>query len=329
MILSTRNTKDLIKSKRPWIVLVGPTGVGKTAVAEKIAVALNTDIIVADSRQVYRGMNILTNKPTVSDQKRIFRHLINLVLPNVTFSAGAYKKEAELVIGKLEENGKPILIEGGTGLYIKALLYGLWEGPLAGVAPQKNIALRKTLMEQQDEALYKKLIEVDPLSAQKIHFNDRYKIGRALEVFYDTGRPISSFHAEHKLRKGPKRSFLIIGLRRDRADLFRRIEARIDHQFKSGLILETRRQIAKGLSLELPSMRTLGVRPIISYLQGEQTLEQTVSILKRDTRHYAKRQMTWFSADPNIFWIDLKEEESHEETFDRVAHLLYKEENEP
>lgn len=314
---------QFIKSKRPWTILVGPTGVGKTAVAEQMAAALHTDIIVADSRQVYQGMDIATNKPTVYDQQRIRRHLINLVFPNVSFSAGAYKKEAHLIIDKLTAEGKPILIEGGTGLYIKALLYGLWEGP-----PRDN-AIRTTLLEMEKEEglLYQKLIAVDPVSAQKIHFKDRYKIGRALEVFYATGRPISSFHAEHRFSSEPKNTFLIIGLRRDRADLFKRIEARVDEQFQNGLVAEITETLESGLSPELPAMRALGILHVISYIQGRQTLEETVSLLKRDTRHYAKRQMTWFSADSNIFWIDLKAQESPVETFDRIAHLLHKEEN--
>jgi tRNA dimethylallyltransferase len=314
---------QFIKSNRPWTILVGPTGVGKTAVAEQMAAALRTDIIVADSRQVYQGMDIATNKPTIYDQQRIRRHLINLVFPNVSFSAGAYKKEAHLIIDNLTEQGKPILIEGGTGLYIKALIYGLWEGP-----PRDN-AIRTTLLEMEKEEglLYQKLIAVDPVSARKIHFKDRYKIGRALEVFYATGRPISSFHAEHPFSSEPKNTFLIIGLRRDRADLFKRIEARVDQQFQNGLVAEITETLESGLSPELPAMRALGILHVISYIQGRQTLAETVSLLKRDTRHYAKRQMTWFSADSNIFWIDLKADESPLETFDRIAHLLRKEEN--
>ncbi len=307
-----------LEPKYPWIVLVGPTGVGKTAVAEQVAVAFNTDIIVADSRQIYQGMNILTNKPSTSDQKRIARHLIDFISPGITFSAGAYKKEAETVIAKMEEDGKPILIEGGTGLYIKALLYGFWEGP------PKNNAIRQALQEQQQVALYQKLVEVDPVSAQKIHFNDPYKIMRALEVFYETGRPISSFHTEHRFSSEPNRAFTIIGLRRDRADLVRRIDARVDLQFQNGLIEEIKEAVVQGLPLELPAMRALGVRHIISYLDGKQTLAETVLLLKRDTRHYAKRQMTWFSADPNISWINLKDTESPEETFHTIAPLLNK-----
>jgi tRNA dimethylallyltransferase len=306
---------------KPWTVLVGPTGVGKTAVAEQIAKAFNTPIIVADSRQVYQGMDIATNKPSLACQKHIHRHLINLVSPNDFFSAGAYKKEAELVIDHLTKKGKPILIEGGTGLYIKALLYGLWEGPL------KNMAIRQDILEMEEGMAYQKLIKVDPVSAKKIHANDPYKIGRALEVFYMTGRPISSFHAEHRFASEPKNRFLMIGLRRDRADLVSRIEARVDRQFQDGLVKEVEALLQKGLSDKLPALRALGILHVISYIQGKKTHGETVSLLKRDTRHYAKRQMTWFSADQNIFWIDLKSDESPLSTFDRILPLLCKAEN--
>ncbi len=305
--------------ERPWLILVGPTSVGKTNIASLMALELNTDILVADSRQVYRGMNIATNKPTPSEQKRVARHLIDLVEPDTSFSAGAYKREAESAIARLEKDGKPILIEGGTGLYIKALLYGLWEGP------QRDATLRQTLLDLEQKegvgALHRKLAEVDPISASKIHFRDLSKMARALEVFYITGRPISSFHEEHRFQSNRKRSFLIIGFRRDRSDLYRKIEERVDQQFQSGLVLETKRLLQKGYSPALPSMRALGYKQVIPYIHGETRLEETVSILKRDTRNYAKRQMTWFSADPNIEWIDIKEAESPEETFARVKNL--------
>ncbi len=318
--------------KRPWIVLVGPTAVGKTKVAEQIARDLKTDILIADSRQVYRGMNIGTNKPTAAEQKQIRRHLINLVPPDHPFSAGAYKKEAEAVIARLEEKKKPILIEGGTGLYIKALLYGLWEGP------PRNPELRKTLLAQggnthdsfvdfmrvdpEDQArLHQMLVDLDPIAAQRIHVRDTSKILRALEVFYSTGRTLSSFHREHQSQKSPGISFLMIGLRRERSDLYARVEARVDQQIQDGLVLETKKLMQKGFSPVLPSMRALGYRQIIPCIQQERTLEETVPILKRDTRHYAKRQMTWFSADPNIEWIDLPAGESPEETFCRIRQL--------
>jgi tRNA dimethylallyltransferase len=258
----------------------------------------------------------------MADQKRITRHLINLVPITASFSAGAYQSEAKRVIAKLEEEEKPILIEGGTGLYIKALLYGLWE------SPPKDPALRKTLLEMEDQegegTLHRKLSLVDSASAEKIHFKDRYKLMRALEVFYTTGRPLSSFHAEHQRQSPARPPFIMIGLRRDRDDLYRRIEARIDLQFKKGLIPEIKHLLAKQLSPELPAMRTLGVTQIISYLNGDQTREETIALLKRDTRHYAKRQMTWFSADPNVIWITLKEDDSPKEVFHKLMPLLKK-----
>ncbi|MEK7286463.1 MAG: tRNA (adenosine(37)-N6)-dimethylallyltransferase MiaA [Nitrospirota bacterium] len=306
----------------PWIVLVGPTGVGKTAVAEQMALALGTDIIAADSRHVYRGLRITTNKPTRLDQKRVARHLINLVSARETFSAGAYKKKAEQAISDLEANEKPILIEGGTGLYIKTLLYGLWE------SPPKDVLLRQSLIEMEEKegegTLHRKLQAIDPASAQKIHFKDQYKLMRALEVFYKTGRQLSHIHAEHQQKKKEGHPFIMIGLRRDRDDLYRRIEARVDLQFQKGLVSEIKRLCEKRLSTELPAMRTLGVTQIASYLNGGCTLDAATALLKRDTRHYAKRQMTWFSADTNITWLDLKEEETSDETCHRIHLLLTK-----
>jgi tRNA dimethylallyltransferase len=277
-----------------------------------MALTLRTDIIVADSRQVYQGMDIATNKPSAASRQKIRRHLIDLIPPHTPFSAGAYKRAAQEVIVSLEKEEKPILIEGGTGLYIKALLYGLWNGP------PKDIALWQTFsdMEKRGESLHQKLIEVDPASAKKIHVKDRYKIGRALEVFYSTGQPLSSFHAQHQLKKDPIPPFTMIGLRRDRATLYRRIEERVDQQFQEGLVEETQRLI--GMSLALPSMRALGYKQVIPYLQGTRTLDEAISLVKQDTRHYAKRQMTWFSADKNITWLDLKEDESPEETSTRI-----------
>ncbi|MEK7702432.1 MAG: tRNA (adenosine(37)-N6)-dimethylallyltransferase MiaA [Nitrospirota bacterium] len=308
------------KQQRPWMVLVGPTGVGKTAVAEQIACSLRTDIIASDSRHVYKGISIATNKPTLTDRRRVFRHLINLVSVKDSFSAGAYKDKAQQVISNLEKDGKRILIEGGTGLYIKALLHGLWE------SPPKDSALRQMFIEMEEKegegTLHRKLIEVDPDSADKIHFKDRYKLMRALEVFYSTGHPISHLHAEHQREKANGHPFIIVGLRRSREDLYRRIEGRIDSQFKKGLVLEIKRLLEKGLSPLLPAMRTLGVKHIVSYLNGECTLEDAILFLKRDTRHYAKRQMTWFSADTDIVWLDLKEDEPPDETFHRIKPIL-------
>jgi tRNA dimethylallyltransferase len=306
--------------KAPWIVLVGPTSVGKTGVAEQIALALKTDIIVADSRQVYQEMDIATNKPTAAHQKCIARHLIDVVPPDSPFSAGAYQREAKKVIAQLEREGKPILIEGGTGLYIKALLHGLWEGPARD--PKLRQDLYNLEADEGEGTLYQKMKEVDPDSAEKIHFRDLSKIVRALEVFYLTHRPISLFHAEHRFCADVRPAFVMIGLRRERSALYRRVEQSVDRQFEKGLVAETERLLAKGFSPQLSSMRTLGYKQVIAYLSGESTLDMAVALLKRDTRHYAKRQMTWFLADRDITWIDMNEGGSSEETFARITPLL-------
>jgi len=308
-----RNDSDPAERLR---VLVGPTAVGKSAVAERLAILFNADILVADSRQVYRRMNIGMDKPSPAAQRRATRHLIDLVEPDVPFSAGTYQKVAEAKIAELRAAGRPFLVEGGTGLYVRALLFGLWEGPPA------DWALRRQW--QEDEAqqgpglLHRRLAVVDPKSAQAIYPGDLTKVIRALEVHHLTGRPLSDWHRSHRAERRPTQ---IIGLRRKRDDLYRRVEARVDRQIAAGLVEETRR--FAHLPDDLPSMRGLGYRQMLPYLRGERSLDESVAILKRDTRRYAKRQMTWFTADPTISWLDLAEDEAVETTVERIRkHLI-------
>ncbi len=302
-----------------WIVIVGPTAVGKSRVAEVLALKLRTEILVADSRQIYQGMDIGTNKPTLVDRLKVQRHLIDVIPPDQSFSAGSYKEMAGEKIACFEQQGRPILIEGGTGLYIKAVLYGLWEGPKA------DWSLRQRLYDQEKEegegALYAVLTDVDPLSAKKIHPKDLPKIIRALEVHSLAGRPLSDFHAQHRFTEGKRPAALMIGLGRDKKDLYERIDIRVEQQMEDGLIHETESFLSKGLSPSLPSMRGIGYRQMVSYLKGEKTLPDAIASLKMDTRHYAKRQMTWFRADPHIQWLHITAEESEEETADRICHF--------
>ncbi len=306
-------------SNIPWILIVGPTAVGKSRVAEALALMLQTEILVADSRQIYQGMDVGTNKPTLLDRLRVPRHLIDILPPDQSFSAGSYKKMATEKIASFEKQGKPILMEGGTGLYIKTVLYGLWEGPKA------DWTLRQRLYDKEKKegegALYAVLTDADPLSAKKIHPKDLPKIIRALEVHHLTGRPLSDFHAQHRFNDRKKPTALMIGLERDKKDLYQRIDARIDRQMEDGLIQETESFLSKGYSPFFPSMRGLGYRQMIPYIRGESMLEDAIACLKRDTRHYAKRQMTWFGADPYIQWLHLKAGESAEETADQICHF--------
>lgn len=312
--------KRSLPKSNPWFILVGPTAVGKSAIAERLASALGTEIVVADSRQIYQGMDIGTDKPSLEARARVPRHLIDLVPPDQSFSAGMYKKLAEEEIARLSREGKPIFIEGGTGLYIKTLLYGLWEGPPA------DWDLRRRLLQEEEKGegtLHRRLAEVDPAAAERIHPRDLPKLVRALEVYRGVGRPISEVHAAHRFAEPPKGEYFLVGLRREREDLYQRIDRRVEAQIAEGLIEETARFLSAGFSPQLPSMRGLGYKQMTRFLRGKQTREEAIATLKRETRHYAKRQMTWFRADPKIEWIDLKPEEAPEEAAERILRLKY------
>jgi len=306
-------------AKKPWIVIVGPTGVGKTPVAERLAEHLHTEILVADSRQVYRGMDIATGKPDAAARRRVKRHLIDLLAPDQLFSAGAYQKTAETLIKKMEAAGDQILIEGGSGLYVKALLYGLWEGPPADWSYRKGLA--KQEKEGGEGTLHRLLAAIDPEAAKAIHYRDRPKLVRALEVAHLSGRTITQAHKNDRQR-GSGREHWVFGLRRQRTALYGRIEARIERMLSEGLVDETMRLLSSGLSSTLPSMRGLGYRQIIPALLGACTMDEAVATLKRDTRRYAKRQMTWFKADPHIRWLDLEETEPPGQTMKRILSQI-------
>ncbi len=311
---------DKVIPVNPWLILLGPTAVGKSAVAEHVAQHFETDIIVADSRQVYQDLEIGTGKPDPAARRRVARHLIDFVPPTQAFSAGAYKKAAEAVIASFVQSGKKVLIEGGTGLYLKALLYHLWEGPPADWDYRETLRHREAL--EGPGTLYRELVRVDPVLSQDINLKDLQKIIRGLEVKHLTGRRLSEVHVEDAASERARTTtHTLIGLRREREDLYRRIELRVDDYIRAGLVEEVARLIGKGLSVDLPAMRGLGYRQMVPHLLGEQSLDEAIAILKRDTRRFAKRQMTWFRADQNIHWLDLGSSESSEETFERIMRL--------
>lgn len=312
--------KDEAKPVNPWLILVGPTAVGKSAVAEILAEQFQTDIIIADSRQIYQKLDIGTGKPSLEARKRVHRHLIDMIAPDQFYSAGAYKSAARTVIAGLEQEGKNILIEGGSGLYIKALLYGLWEGPPADWAFRETLRVREKT--EGEGTLHRDLLQLDPALCAKVHTKDLQKIIRALEVQHLTGRLLSEIHSEEaEMRVNAETAHSIIGLRRDRDDLYQRINTRVDQYIKAGLVEEVAALLASGLTDDLPAMRGLGYRQMIPHLRGEQGLEEAIERLKRDTRRFSKRQMTWFRSDRNIQWIDLGVDESAEETVTRIMRL--------
>lgn len=305
--------------KNPLIVLVGPTAVGKSAVAIRLALKHRSEIVSADSRMVYRGMDIGTAKPGPDERSGVVHHGIDIVDPDGSFSAGRFRTLAAAAIERMRREGKIPIVVGGTGLYVKLLVRGLWAGPEA------DWPLRERLFAEErregEGTLHQRLKEIDPESARAIRPKDLSKIVRAIEVYEKTGRPLSDFHREHRFSERPYET-LQIGLRRSRPDLYRRIESRVDEMMAKGLVEEVRGLIGKGVSPEQPSMKGLGYRQIAGYLNGEYGLEEAAHRLKRDTKRYAKRQFTWFNADPSIGWIDLSESEGDEEAYQKVEGVV-------
>jgi tRNA dimethylallyltransferase len=318
--LLTTYSSLLTRGMRPLIVVVGPTAIGKSRVAVRLAQALGTEVLTADSRQVYRGMDIGTDKPTPEERQGVPHGLIDLVEPDRAFNVGEYRRLALSEIDRLSGDGRIPLVVGGTGLYVRALVRGLWEGPAA------DWSLRERLMQEAGreggaEHLHRELARVDPDSAGRLHPHDQVKIIRALEVHHLSGRPLSEAHRTHAFTDATFAP-LLVGLTQERDALYRRIEERVDSQLAKGLVQETQRLLACGYGRHLGSMKGLGYRQIAGYLAGEYAYEEAVRRLKRDTRHFAKRQMTWFRKEPDITWLSIDESEPIERVSVRILELI-------
>ena len=288
--------------KKPKIVVIcGPTGIGKTSVAVELARHFNGQIIGADSMQVYKFMDIGTAKPTAEEQARVVHHMIDIIEPDESFDAARY---AELAGTKIFELGRQKItpfVVGGTGLYIKALLHGLFDAEVF------DADVRRRLKREADahgiKCLHERLGRLDPESAERLHPNDSYRIIRALEVVETTGKPISGHHREHGFTDQPFEA-LKIALNMDRAVLYARINQRVDAMIAAGFLEEVKSLLARGYSADLKSMQSIGYRHMVDFIQGSSGWEACARTLKRDHRRYAKRQLTWFGADPQIIWKD-------------------------
>ncbi len=292
-------THPLIE-KKVVLVLLGPTGVGKTAVSRALAQRLPVEIVSADSRQIYRYMDIGTDKPDAEFRAQVPHHFVDVLPPDVTFSAGEFAHQARLVIQNLLKKKVLPLVVGGSGLYIRALLEGFFE------ANAKDEALRQQLetkaRTEGAEVLYQELKMVDPESAMRIHPHNVKRVVRALEVYYLTGQPISYWHQRRDPAPFP---YIKIGLSMDRAALYARINQRVEQMFDAGLIEETRRLLAMGYSPQLNALNTVGYKEVVQFLNDEIDLYTCVERVKRNTRRYAKRQFTWFRAEKSVHWIHL------------------------
>lgn len=304
---------------KPLVVIVGPTAVGKSRIAIEVAKRFETEILTADSRQVYRGMDVGTDKPPAATRQGIPHQLIDLVDPDEPFNAGLFRRYAATAIERLYQHRRLPLVVGGTGLYVRTLLQGLCEAPPGD--PIVRAQLREEAREQGHERLYARLAAADPVTAAKLHPRDTSKIIRALEVYELSGLPMSEFQARHGFAERPFSS-LVIGLNRDRDQLYRRIEERIDWQLANGLIDETKRLLDRGSRRDGAAMKGLGYRQVAAYLAGECDRAEMVRQFKRDTRRFAKRQMTWFRREPGITWFTVEEGEPVEQTVDRVTRLI-------
>jgi tRNA dimethylallyltransferase len=299
---------SLMDSEDRVILLVGPTGVGKTGASLHIAEGLRTEIIGADSMQIYQHMDIGTEKPTPGQLSRVRHHMVDFLDPADSFSSGQYIKAVTPIIEGLHAKDRIPLVVGGTGLYIKAMTMGLFEGPDA------DWQLRGKLKEKDVEDLYDNLNALDPVAASEIMPADKRRIIRALEVCIKTGRPISEIKRT-QTRALPYR-FIKLALMRQRRELYAMIEKRVDQMFERGLVDEVS-EVLK-LNPSRTPMQAIGYKEIAAHLKGEYPLDDAVRLIKRNTRRYAKRQFTWFNNEPELKWIDI----TGIEDVDKIAGLI-------
>lgn len=294
-----------MREKQKLYLIVGPTASGKTAASLEVAKRINAEVISADSIQVYRGMDIGSAKPSMEERAGIPHHMLSVVAPNETkFSVACFREMADACIADIAAREKRPLVVGGTGLYVNALTY-----PLNFTGAPADPAIREkyvSLEAEQPGAAHKRLQEVDPASAARLHPNDKKRVIRALEVFELTGRPISENGEGFSALDESKLPYTvrIAGLTMPREVLYARIEQRVDRMMEQGLLDEVKALLEKGYSPELPALQGLGYKQLLSFLSGTITLSEAVEAIKRETRRFAKRQITWFKRDSRIRWYD-------------------------
>ena len=286
------------------IVLAGPTGVGKTDLSLKLAKILDADIISCDSAQVYKEMNIGTAKIKESEMNGIKHYMLDILEPIEKYSVGEYQRAVDKILAQKEKEGRAVILTGGTGLYINSVVNGL------SSLPESDPKLRDELMALSVDELYEKLLELDPEAAEKIHKNNKKRVERAVEVCLITGKKFSVLSKENV--KNNNYDFLKICLTRDREILYKRIDKRVDIMMSEGLLDEVTALYKKYGGEILRKINIIGYTQIIDYLEGRISLEAAVDFIKRDSRHYAKRQMTWFNNDSGYLWFDLEKQSENE-----------------
>lgn len=289
--------------KIPLVILTGPTAVGKTNLSIQLAKKLNMDIISADSMQIYKYMDIGSAKVTTNEMQGIKHYLIDEVNPDFSFSVSEFQKRANNYIDEIVKNSKIPLVTGGTGLYLNSLIYNM-DFAKSDADNKLRESLRLELEEKGIDYMHNKLKELDEEAANRIHKNNTKRVIRALEVCL-SGKKMSDFSNDLKLNE--KYEPIIIVLNRDRSHLYKRIDMRVDLMIKEGLEDEVKKLISMGYTKDLISMQGIGYKEIIKYLDGEYSYDEAIEIIKRDSRRYAKRQLTWFRRYKDAMWFDLDE----------------------
>lgn len=296
------------------IVLAGPTGVGKTDLSIKLAKLLNADIISSDSAQVYKEMNIGTAKIREDEMQEVKHYMLDVVPPVEKYSVGEYQRAVDNILNEKEKEGKAVIITGGTGLYINSVVNGL------STLPESNPKLRDKLMELSTEELYEKLKSLDVEASKTIHMNNKKRVERAVEVCLMTNEKFSVLSKKNV--KNNNYDFLKVCLTRDRETLYKRIDMRVEIMMEQGLLEEVKYLYEKYGGEILRKINIIGYTQLIDYLEGRISLETAIEYIKRDSRRYAKRQMTWFNNDDGYLWFDLENQSENEILKSIMEHYL-------
>jgi tRNA dimethylallyltransferase len=301
------------------LIIAGPTASGKKEFALSAAERLNGEIVSADSRKVYRRLDIGTAKPSKEERERIPHHLIDIIEPDEPFSAGEWVKRASESVNGIMERGNLPIISGGTGFYIEAFQEGLSEG----ISPDSELRIKldSDLTEFGPDAMYGKLQGVDPERAAELLPNDSFRIMRSLEIFYSAGQTFSELRKKEKITGGDY-DYFFVGISLERPELYQRINGRVDRMVKAGLLEELSDVLARGYTRDLPSLDTVGYKEWFPYIDGAESFENCLEMVKRNTRRYAKRQLTWFRNRLEIRWIDTSDRSAVVEAEKEIARWL-------
>ena len=302
------------------VIIVGPTCSGKTILGIKLAGLLDTEIISADSRQFYKKLNIGTAKPSEEELLKVKHHFIDTLNPDDEYNVSKYSEGSEKIIDDLLERKKIPLVVGGSGLYIKTLIDGIVE------TADKDDEYRKKLLEIKSKEgikkLYETLQEVDPVSASNMLPQNWKRVMRALEVFHTTGQPIWQHHQKQTLLKEKKYLFRQFGLNWKRELLYSNIDKRVDEMINNGLVEEVKKLLDEGYADNLNSLNTVGYKEIVSFLKNEITMDRAIELIKRNTRRYAKRQLTWFRKDERINWLKINSSVDLHSAVDKIVQMI-------